>query len=97
MSREVWLLELTLVKVVLVLLALDTTASGRVELVADAAEEATTLAGLALLVGDLLGATLLSRLLAVTAGEFLDKVHDCEVVLVVCEVFCRSDEVDVGK
>lgn len=97
MSCEVWLLELTLVKVVLVLLALDTTASGRVELVADAAEEATTLAGLALLVGDLLGATLLSRLLAVTAGEFLDKVHDCEVVLVVCKVFCRSDEVDVRK
>jgi hypothetical protein len=68
---------LTLVKVVLVLLALRTTASSGVELVADATEEATTrLLTLALLGGDLLGATLLTSLLvAVTAGEFLDKVH----------------------
>jgi hypothetical protein len=65
--------KLTLVKVVLVLLALGATASGRVELVADATEEA---ARLALLGRGLLGATLLSSLLvAVTAGEFLDKVH----------------------
>jgi hypothetical protein len=65
--------KLTLVKVVLVLLALGATASSRVELVADATEEA---ARLALLGRGLLGATLLSSLLvAVTAGEFLDKVH----------------------
>jgi hypothetical protein len=64
---------LTLVKVVLVLLALGTTASSGVELVANATEEATTrLLTLTLLGGDLLGATLLTL---ITAGEFLDKVH----------------------
>jgi hypothetical protein len=64
---------LTLVKVVLVLLALRTAASSGVELVANATEEATSTGlALALLSGNLLGATLLTL---VTAGEFLDKVH----------------------
>lgn len=70
----------TLVKVVLVLLALLAASRSRVELVTDAAEEATGARGRlllarALLLGDLLVDALA---LAAAAGELVDKVH-CDV------------------
>lgn len=61
------------VQIVLVLLALFATASSGVELVADAAEEATAL--LILLLG-VAGANVLLVALLFAAGEALDEVHD---------------------
>ena len=64
--------RLTLVKAVLLLLALGSAASGAVELVADAAEEAA----LALLLGaGGLGLVLVVGVVVAAAGEVLDEIH----------------------
>ena len=69
---------------ILVLLALWSTASSRVQLVADATEESTSGAGALLVggVGGLLGGTLL--VLGVSAGHVLNEIHCCafELILV---------------
>lgn len=64
--------KLTLVKTVLFLLALSSAASGVVELVADAAEEAA----LALLLGaGGLGLVLVVVVVVAAAGKVLDEIH----------------------
>ena len=74
----------TLVEVVLVLLALTTTAGSTVELVANAAQEAA--AALLLASGRSSRLCLLARglalALAVATGKLVDKVHCCEVLFV---------------